>query len=609
MKKGEQEKKHSPKKRKPEVLNKPSVGPVDHKIRKILPFLIVFCFPVLLYLQTLSFHFTSFDDENLINDNVAFLSNFHNAGKVFFTEAFLGHGGHFYRPLQTLSFMVDIKLSGGNNAWMYHLTNIILLGFIACALFQLLRKFLLPLKLALLSTLVFCAHPLFISSVAWLPARGDLMLAVLSLISLLFFIEFLHSQKYSYLFLHWFAFTLALFCKETAAFLPLLFIIYFFTFTSGRRFEKKYLLLLLLYTLSGISWFYLRSGAVGTYSDPDDLVGLHAFVMSIRTIPESLSLFFIPYQIVAFPVFSILKTSIGLLILSLIVLFFFRSRVKTKKEKIFFLSWFLLLLLPTLFFKNIRIDYLDHRFFLPLIGILLFVLYLLPEKWFKNGDIKSPWIMVVVIVVLSSFTFVKTRAYSDPLSFYHEAASAGSYSPLAFYNKGNIVKNKTGDLQEAISCYTRAIELKPDYAEAYNNRANTYAQQGIFDKAEEDYLKAIRLKPDYSDAYYDRGYMYLTLGATDKAVMDLSKAIELTPELDRAFYNRGNAYSRMMQYGKAIEDYTRAIELNPEYARAYNNRGIAYIHISSEEKACNDFNKAAKLGSAEAEGNIAKYCR
>ena len=65
--------------------------------------------------------------------------------------------------------MIDILLSGGNNTWMYHLSNILLLGLIACLLFLLLKKFLIPPNLALLSTLIYCAHPLFVSTMALIP--------------------------------------------------------------------------------------------------------------------------------------------------------------------------------------------------------------------------------------------------------------------------------------------------------------------------------------------------------------------------------------------------------------------------------------------------------
>jgi hypothetical protein len=323
---------------------------LKNKKDTILPVIIVFCLPVLLYLQTLSFGFTCFDDNDIITNNITFLSDFRNAPQAFLKNAIMGEGDHLYRPLQTLSYMADICLSGENNTWMYHLTNILLLGLIACLLFLLFRKFLIPLKLAILSTLVYCAHPLFISSIAWIPARGDLLLSFFSLLSFLFFIEHLQKKKVIYLFLHWLTFTIALFCKETAVFLPFLFIIYYFTFSSEKRFEKKYLLNIVLYAISGVSWFWLRSIATGNFSIQNE-VKLIPLISNLQIIPESLARFFLPFDIALIPSFSLFKTLTGLGIIIIIIVIFFNNKERTKKEKVFCLSWFLFLLLPTILYK------------------------------------------------------------------------------------------------------------------------------------------------------------------------------------------------------------------------------------------------------------------
>ena len=225
----------------------------------------------------------------IISKNITFLSDFGNAHQAFLTDQFIDKSSSFYRPMGTLSYMVDIQLSGGNNTWMYHLSNILLLGAIACSLFLLLKRFLIPPKLALLSTLIYCAHPLFVSTIAFIPNRGELLLAFFSLLSFLFFIEFLQKRKIIYLFLNWAAFTIALFCKETAAFLPFLFIIYYFTFHSEKRFEKKYLFIIVLYAVSGFFWFWLRSKAIGGIQIRNDVFGLTALLLNLRIIPEIFS--------------------------------------------------------------------------------------------------------------------------------------------------------------------------------------------------------------------------------------------------------------------------------------------------------------------------------
>jgi tetratricopeptide (TPR) repeat protein len=64
---------------------------------------------------------------------------------------------------------------------------------------------------------------------------------------------------------------------------------------------------------------------------------------------------------------------------------------------------------------------------------------------------------------------------------------------------GNALKEQ-GKLEEAIEAYNKALSIKPDYAEAYNNMGNALKEQGKLEEAIEAYNKAlssslIMLKP------------------------------------------------------------------------------------------------------------------
>jgi tetratricopeptide (TPR) repeat protein len=618
---------------------------LKHNKKTILPVVIVFCLPVLLYLQTVGFGFTYFDDHDLILNNLAFLSDFRNVPRTFLNDASLAQNSHYYRPLQTASYMTDIFLSGGNNAWMYHLTNILLLGLTACALFLLMRKFLIPSKLALVSTLIFCAHPLFNFFVAWIPSRGDLLLALFSLLSFIFFIEHLQKKKPIFLFLHWLSFTIALFCKETALFLLFVYIIYYFAFSPEKRFDKKYLLNIALYAFSAIFWLWLRSRAIGNVSISDEM-RLAPLISNLQTIPESLSSFFLPFDIALIPRFSLFKTLTGLGIMILITVVFFINKERTKKEKIFHLSWFILLMLPGMIVKEEFIDYLNHRFFLPLVGILLFILILIPKKWIEETAIKRKIVVngvyFFIFALLSSITVVNSRSYSDPMTFWNASISQNPTNALnynnrgyvkeiksdfqgaindytnalklnpnfepAYYNLGNVYANK-GDFAEAIKNYEKAAAINPNDANIYYNLGNTYTAKGNLERAIEEYNKAIGLNPYYAEAYNNLGLAYQALGDLESALQDYDKAIELKPGLAEAYYNRGNSYLALGNFENAIRDYQKAIELNQNYAEAYNNLGLAYQALGDLESALQDYDKAIELkpGLAEAYYNRGSY--
>ena len=78
--------------------------------------------------------------------------------------------------------------------------------------------------------------------------------------------------------------------------------------------------------------------------------------------------------------------------------------------------------------------------------------------------------------------------------------------------------------EKAVMHYTRALRLKPDIPEGYNNRGNAYYDKGDIDKAIEDYNTAIEYNPDDALLYNNRGSVYFDQGNIDRAIEDWNKA-------------------------------------------------------------------------------------
>jgi len=152
--------------------------------------------------------------------------------------------------------------------------------------------------------------------------------------------------------------------------------------------------------------------------------------------------------------------------------------------------------------------------------------------------------------------------------------------------------------EEKVRLYTKAIELDPAFAFAYNNRGTSYHSLGQYENAIKDCDKAIELDPVFAFAYNNRGNSYNSLGQYENAINDCNKAIELDPAFAFAYSNRGNSYHSLGQYENAINDYDKAIELDPAYATAYSNRGNCYHSLGQYENAINDCDKAIELDPA-----------
>ena len=173
--------------------------------------------------------------------------------------------------------------------------------------------------------------------------------------------------------------------------------------------------------------------------------------------------------------------------------------------------------------------------------------------------------------------------------------------PACMSAEEHFEKGKTyfdaGQLEEAITEYSQAIELDPEYALAYHHRGIAYAKKEQWDLAIADGTKAIELDPnieldpEYALAYNSRGIAYAKKGQWDSAITDYTKVIELDPNFAPAYGNRGVAYAKKGQWDLAIADYSKAMELNPNYPPNYHHRGTAYDKKGQWDLAIADYTK------------------
>ena len=174
-----------------------------------------------------------------------------------------------------------------------------------------------------------------------------------------------------------------------------------------------------------------------------------------------------------------------------------------------------------------------------------------------------------------------------------------SISEKTYFNQGN-KKSDLGDYAGAITDYTQAIHLKPDFVSAYYNRGIAKKELGQYIDAIADYTETIRLKPDHASAYYNRGIAKRKLEQYNAAIADYTAAIRLRPDHASAYYNRGIANSKLGKYFAEIADYDMTIRLKPDHAKAYNNRGIAKANLKQHSAAIADYDTAIRLNPDDA---------
>ena len=120
-----------------------------------------------------------------------------------------------------------------------------------------------------------------------------------------------------------------------------------------------------------------------------------------------------------------------------------------------------------------------------------------------------------------------------------------------FSNYGAILKNH-GKLKEAELSQRKAIEIKPDYADAHLNLGNILKDLGKLKEAELSQRQAIKLKPDYAEAHSNLGNILSTLGEIDEAVLNYERSLSIKPNMPGALVGLGKSLLIKGQYVKGL---------------------------------------------------------
>src|SRR4030042_1797338 len=109
-------------------------------------------------------------------------------------------------------------------------------------------------------------------------------------------------------------------------------------------------------------------------------------------------------------------------------------------------------------------------------------------------------------------------------------------------------------------------------AAEYIERGNVVFDKGKYDEAIREYSKAIELDPDNAVAWNNRGLASLYKEQYDLAIADYSKAIELDPGYAAAWNNKGVALQNLGRNEEALECYNMALQIDPGYELAKSNK-------------------------------------
>ena len=114
----------------------------------------------------------------------------------------------------------------------------------------------------------------------------------------------------------------------------------------------------------------------------------------------------------------------------------------------------------------------------------------------------------------------------------------------------------------------KALEMKPDYIEALEQRAKMYFDDFYYESFEEVIKTCdtiIYLNPNKElvmDSLWKKGFSLVQLEKYKEGIMCFNQLLQIDNESE-IYLNRGSAKNRMKDYSGALADYLKYIELNP----------------------------------------------
>jgi tetratricopeptide (TPR) repeat protein/tRNA A-37 threonylcarbamoyl transferase component Bud32 len=177
-----------------------------------------------------------------------------------------------------------------------------------------------------------------------------------------------------------------------------------------------------------------------------------------------------------------------------------------------------------------------------------------------------------------------------------KAVELDSQLPAAYVTLG-WVHDATGKYDLALQEFQQALHLEPLNGLAMAGLARSYNRSGRIADAEATYQRAIALRNNDWDAYNNYAQFSQARGKYAQAITQYQKALQLTPDNAQVLANLGAAYldtGDSKQYPVAEQSLQRSIAIAPSY-EAYANLGYLYVLELRFQESATESEKALKL--------------
>ena len=551
--------------------------------------------------QTLQFDFVNYDDNQYVYDNphVSRGLTFNAIGWAF-THV---HSGNWH-PLTTLTHMFDCQLYG-LHPWGHHLGNVLLHATAVVLLFFALRQLTGAVWRSAFVAAVFAFHPLHVESVAWISERKDVLSGLFFMLTLMAYGRYARQQKtsgkqfvspvrYPAYWVALLLFALGLLSKPMLVTLPfVLLLLDWWPLQRVAIFEGESTVSQLAREKIPFLLLSAASAAVTIWAQANAELSLEKLTFPLRVgnafasyaaylrqmfYPAGLAVFY-PHPAHSLEVWKVGVSILLLLLISVGVAFGSRKHPYLPVGWL----WYLGMLVPVIGLVQVGSQAMADRYsYLPQIGLYIIVAWGAVDfcgSWRQRRVFLGTG-AVAILASLLVLAHVQATYWKSSISLWTHALACTSESSLPHNDLGFALTTQ-GKLAEGIQHFERALQLKPDYAEAYNNLGYALGSQGKLPQAIQDFERAIELKPDYAEAHNNLGLALAIEGKLPEGIEQCRHALQLKPDYAEAHNDLGFVLASQGKLSEAIQHYEHALELKPDYVEALNN--LAYLLATSPD--------------------------
>ncbi len=162
-------------------------------------------------------------------------------------------------------------------------------------------------------------------------------------------------------------------------------------------------------------------------------------------------------------------------------------------------------------------------------------------------------------------------------------------------------KIKSNNFGDAITDFTRTIELDPQNADAWFLRGTLKNVLGDYSEALNDLNKSLDIKSSHNEPNLDKGEN------VNKKDSGLNEADQVMPNNSCLYCHLGYAKTKLDDPVAAIYFYDKAIEADPKRGETYYRKGLVHLLTDKKEEAHRSFEKAKELGYKQAEEALKNY--